>query len=147
MPGSVTDSDGLVFFCHILDGNTADCEYNNLVLSALQSVYGDEFGDYTYIADCKILMEKNLKLNYKGRNPVKINSCLPDNFGGKLSEKIRKNAYDENEWESLGICATIRMRKTLNQSTGLELIKKMCGHPMLVHVYRKKKRKSILRGI
>jgi len=102
MSGSVTDGDGLVLFCHILDGNTADCEYNNLMLSAVQSVYGDECGNYMYIADCKVLTEKNLKVIYMGKNPLKIISCLPDNFGGKLSEKMRKNAYDENKWDSLG---------------------------------------------
>jgi transposase len=88
MSGSVTDGDGLILFCHIPDGNTADCEYNNLMLSAFQSVYGNEFGDYTYIADCNVLTEKNLKLIYKGRNPVKIISCLPDNFGGNLTHSV-----------------------------------------------------------
>ena len=148
MSGSVTDGDGLVLFCHILDGNTADCEYNNLMLSALQSVYGDEFGDYTYIADCKVLTEKNLKQIYKGRNPVKIISCLPDYFGGKLSEKMQKSAYNENEWESLGICCNYPSGKTQDQSTWLNLIKRtylaiLCGSMFT----GKKKRKSILRGI
>ena len=60
MSGLVTDGGGggLVLFCHIPDRNTADCEFNNLMLSALQSVYGDEFGDYTYIADYKVLRKK-----------------------------------------------------------------------------------------
>ena len=139
MSGSVTDGDGLVLFCHILDGNTADCEYNNLMLSALQSVYGDEFGDYTYIADCKVLTEKNLKLIYKGRNPVKIISCLPDNFGGKLSEKMRKKAYDENKWESLGICCNYPSGKNTEPEYRVRTYQKdVCGHPMWVHVYRKK---------
>lgn len=145
MSGSVTDGDGLVLFCHILDGNTADCEYNNLMLSALQSVYGDEFGDYTYIADCKVLTEKNLKLIYKGRNPVKIISCLPDNFGGKLSEKMRKNAYDENEWESLGICCNYPSGKNTEPEYWVRTYQKdVCGHPMWVHVYRKKEAKKHL---
>jgi transposase len=47
MSGSVADGDGLVLFCHMLDGNTADCEYNNMILSVLNSVYGEEFGSYT----------------------------------------------------------------------------------------------------
>ncbi len=115
MSGSVTDGDGLVLFCHILDGNTADCEYNNLVLSALQSVYGDECGNYTYIADCKVLTEKNLNVIYMGSNPLKIISCLSDNFGGKLSEKMRMMRINGSHWEFV---APIRPGKPLNQSTG-----------------------------
>lgn len=104
MSGSVADGDGLVLFGNILDGNTADCEYNNMMLSALNSLYGEEFGSYTYIADCKILTEKNLDQIYSGRNPVKFISCIPDHFGGKLSEKSRNQAYMDNNWNYLGIC-------------------------------------------
>jgi len=43
MTGMVTDGDGLIRICHVLDGNTADCEYNHLMLKTLQAVYGDEF--------------------------------------------------------------------------------------------------------
>ena len=28
MTGMITDGDGLIRFCHVLDGNTADCKYN-----------------------------------------------------------------------------------------------------------------------
>ncbi|MGV8108694.1 IS1634 family transposase [Methanospirillum sp.] len=142
MSGSVTDGDGLVLFCHILDGNTADCEYNNLMISTLQSVYGDEFGEYTYIADCKVLTEKNLKLIYKGvksGNPVKIISCLPDNFGGKLSEKMRKIAYLENNWETLGVCCQYPSGNNSEPEYWSRTYQKdVFGHPMWVHVYRKK---------
>ncbi len=146
MSGSVTDGYGLVLFCHILDGNTADCEYNNLMLSALQSVYGDEFRDYSYIADCKVLTEKNLKLIYKGRNPLKIISCLPDYFGGKLSEKMRKHAYDKNEWESLGICCNYPSGKNTEPEYWVRTYQEdVCGHPMWVHVYRKKEAEKHLK--
>jgi len=79
---------------------------------------------------------------------VKIISCLPDNFGGKLSEKMQKSAYNENEWESLGICCNYPSGKTQDQSTWLNLIKRtylaiLCGSMFT----GKKKRKSILRGI
>lgn len=126
----------------ILDGNTADCEYNNLMISALQSVYGDEIGEYIYIADCKVFTEKNLKLIYKGAksgNPVKIISCLPDNFGGKLFEKMRRIAYLEDEWESLGICCQYPSGKNSEPEYWSRTYQKdVFGHPMWVHVYRKK---------
>ncbi len=54
MTGMVTDGDGLIRFSHVLDGNTADCKYNHLMIKTLQEVYGDEFYRYTYIADSKM---------------------------------------------------------------------------------------------
>ena len=138
MSGSVADGDGLVLFCHILDGNTADCEYNNMMLSVLNSVYGDEFGSYTYIADCKVLTEKNLNLIYDGSNPVRFISCIPDNFGGKLSEKSRYQAYSDNNWEHLGICCNHPSGKGTEPEYWSHMYPKLIfGHPMWIHVYRK----------
>jgi transposase len=45
MTGMVTDGDGLIRFGHVLDGNTADCKYNHLM-----------------ITDSKMLNKKNLNL-------------------------------------------------------------------------------------
>lgn len=138
MSGSVADGDGLVLFCHILDGNTADCEYNNMMLSVLNSVYGDDFGSYTYIADCKVLTENNLKEIYKGQNPVRFITCIPDNFGGKLSEKSRNQAYMDNNWDYLGICCHHPSGKGTEPEYWSHVYPKLVfGHPMWVHVYRK----------
>jgi len=104
MTGMVTDGDGLIRFSHVLDGNTADCEYNHMMIKILQEVYGDEFCRYTYIADSKMLNKKNLDLISRDDKPVKIISRIPENFAGKLAEKIRIKAYEKQEWESLGIC-------------------------------------------
>lgn len=54
----VTDGDGLIRICHVLDGNTADSEYNHLMLKTLQAVYGDEFHRYFYIADSIVLTKR-----------------------------------------------------------------------------------------
>lgn len=35
MSGFVADGDGLMLSCHIFNGNSADYEYNNMVLSTL----------------------------------------------------------------------------------------------------------------
>ena len=138
MSGSVSDGDGLVLFCHILDGNTADCEYNHMILSVLDSVYGEEFGSYTYIADCKVLTEKNLDQIYSRRNPVRFISCIPDNFGGKLSEKSRNQAYLDNNWNYLGICCQHPSGKGTEPEYWSQVYHKFVfGHPTWVHVYRK----------
>jgi len=71
MSGAVTDGDGLPLFCEILDGNTADCEFNHQMVSNLQSVFGDEFTKYFYIADSKVLNEKNINRIYSNGKPVK----------------------------------------------------------------------------
>jgi len=72
MTGMVADGDGLVRFSHVLDGNMADSEYNHLMIQTLKEVYGDDFKQYTYIADSKLLNKKNLDLIYSDAEPVKI---------------------------------------------------------------------------
>jgi transposase len=104
MTGMVTDGDGLIRFCHVLDGNTADCEYNHMMIKTLQEVYGEEFSRYTYIADSKLLNKKNLTVICLDAEPVKIISKIPENFAGKLAYKIRIQAYEKPEWRPLGIC-------------------------------------------
>lgn len=138
MSGAVADGDGLMLFCHILDGNTADCEYNNLMLSTLNSVYGSEFEKYTYIADCKVLTEKNIEQIYHCTNPVRLISCVPDNFAGKLSEKCRDQAYLDNKWEHIGICSNHPSGRGTEPEYWYQTYHKLVfGHPMWVHVYRK----------
>jgi len=48
--GMVTDGDGLVIFSSTLDGNKADCTYNNEVILKLKEIYGPDFSKYIYIA-------------------------------------------------------------------------------------------------
>jgi len=97
MTGMTTDGDGLIRFCHVLDGNTADCEYNRMMIKTLQEIYGDEFYRYTYIADSKLLNKKNLELIMCDAKPVNIISRIPENFTGKLAKKIRNKAYETPE--------------------------------------------------
>lgn len=138
MSGSVSDGDGLVMFCHILNGNTADCEYNHLMLSVLQSTYDKDFDNYTYIADCKLLTEKNLHQIYGYLNPVKFISCIPDNFCGKLSEKTRKQAYIDNKWDYLGICCNYPSGKKTEPEYWVQVYaRELYDHQMWIHVYRK----------
>ncbi len=104
MTGMVTDGDGLIRICHVLDGNTADCEYNNLMIKTLQAVYGDEFHRYFYIADSKLLTKKNLAVISNTARPVKIITRIPENFDNKLAGRIRKQAYADQGWHPLGTC-------------------------------------------
>ena len=73
----VTDGDGLIRTCRVLDGNTADSEYNFAMIKILEEVYGDEFHRYTYIADSKLLNKKNLQLISRSDRPIKIISRIP----------------------------------------------------------------------
>jgi len=49
--GMVTDGDGLIIYSYTMDGNKADCTYNNEVILKLKEIYGPEFSKYIYIAD------------------------------------------------------------------------------------------------
>jgi transposase len=138
MTGMVTDGDGLVRFSHVLDGNTADCEYNYMMIKILKQVYGDEFGLYTYIADSKMLNKKNLALISCDDKPVKIISRIPENFSGKLAEKIRILAYKKPDgWNLLGICCEHPAGKGEEPEYWVQTFKRpVFGIPVWIHIYK-----------
>lgn len=137
MTGMVTDGDGLIRISHVLDGNTADCKYNHMMIKTLQEVYGDEFYRYTYIADSKMLNKKNLDLVFCDDKPVKIISRIPENFAGKLAEKIRTLAYEKQEWKSLGICCEHPAGKGKEPEYWVQTFKRQVfSFPVWIHIYR-----------
>lgn len=137
MTGMVTDGDGLIRFSHVLDGNTADCTYNYMTIKTLQEVYGDEFSLYTYIADSKMLNKKNLELVSRDDKPVKIISRIPENFAGKLAEKIRIQAYEKQEWKSLGICCEHPAGKRKEPEYWVQTFKRQVfSLPVWIHIYK-----------
>jgi len=137
MTGMVTDGDGLIRFCHVLDGNTADCEYNHMMIKTLQEVYGAEFSRYTYIADSKLLNKKNLTQICLDAEPVKIISKIPENFAGKLAYKIRIRAYEKSEWHPLGICCEHPAGKQKEPEYWVQTYQReVFDIPVWVHIYK-----------
>ena len=137
MTGMVADGDGLVRFSHVLDGNTADCEYNHMMIQTLQEVYGDEFKRYTYIADSKLLNKKNLTLISSDVEPVKLISKIPENFSGKLAEKIRAKAYETPSWHYLGICCDHPAGKGKEPDYWVQTYqRKVFDLPVWIHIYK-----------
>jgi transposase len=137
MTGMVTDGDGLIRFCHVLDGNTADCEYNHMMIKTLQEVYGEEFSRYTYIADSKLLNKKNLTQICLDAEPVKIISKIPENFAGKLAYKIRIQAYEKPEWRPLGICCEHPAGKQKEPEYWVQTYQReVFDIPVWVHIYK-----------
>jgi len=102
--GMITDGDGLIIYSQTLDGNKADCTYNDEVIRALKKIYGSDFSKYIYIADSKLLTEPNFKSLTEGDHPIQFISKIPENFSKKISEKIRIRAFNEDNWVSLGHC-------------------------------------------
>ena len=138
MTGMVTDGDGLIRVCHVLDGNTADCEYNHMMIQTLKEVYGDEFKRYTYVADSKLLTEKNLTLISNDDVPVKIISKIPENFSRKLAEKIRIEAYESQSWQYIGICCAHPGGKGKESDYWVQTYQReVFDIPMRVHIYKK----------
>ena len=138
MTGMVTDGDGLIRVSHVLDGNTADCKYNYMMIKILREVYGDDFCRYTYIADSKMLNKKNLDLISRDDKPVKIISRIPENFAGKLAEKIRIQAYKKpDEWNSLGICCEHPAGKGKEPEYWVQTFKRQVfSLPVWIHIYK-----------
>jgi transposase len=137
MTGMVTDGDGLIRTCRVLDGNTADSEYNFAMIKILQEVYGNEFHRYTYIADSKLLNKKNLQLISRSDRPIKVISRIPENFFGKLAEEIRSLAYEKQEWQYLGICCEHPAGKGKEPEYWVQTYKRdVFGLPVNIHIYK-----------
>jgi len=136
MTGMVADGDGLVRFSHVLDGNMADSEYNHLMIQTLKEVYGDDFKQYTYIADSKLLNKKNLDLIYSDAEPVKIISKIPESFSGKLAAKIRSQAYKDQSWQYIGICCERPAGKGKEPEYWVQTYhQQVYGHTVWTHIY------------
>ena len=84
--GMVTDGDGLIIYSSTLDGNKADCTYNNEVILKLKEIYGPEFSKYIYVADSKLLTEPNFTSLTQGASPIRFISRIPFPFRTLVSE-------------------------------------------------------------
>jgi hypothetical protein len=141
MTGMITDGDGLILYFIPLDGNTADCSYNNKVIDALRAIYGDEFKKYTYIADSKLLTKPNLEKLNDGGDSIRFISKIPENFHKKLAEKARIEAYSKDEWIKLGPCCPHPVKAT-TEYWSCSVPASIFGHPCTVHVFRSSEREQ-----
>ena len=135
MTGAVTDGDGLPLFATALNGNTADCSFNEVTISLLKAVYGPELRNHVYIADSKLLTEPNVIALMQGDSPIPFISRIPANFGNKVGETMRHRAYNQNEWEDLGTCCSHPSKHSpVYWATTFPVI--ASGFDMYVHVYK-----------
>ena len=100
--GLVTDGNGFPIYSTILDGNTADCVWNNDAVTELSTLLGDRLLNSVYVADSKLVTMRNLttmasldsKLQFISRSPAKFNS--------QITQKVRDEAYEKDDWNAIG---------------------------------------------
>lgn len=102
--GVVSDGNGLIRHCTIMDGNNADCQWNMDALNFLQKLYGPEFREYTYIADAKLLTKPNMEVINRPGSEVRFISRVPASFAENIAAKYRSLAYERDTWTDLGRC-------------------------------------------
>jgi len=134
--GMVTDGDGLILYCYTMDGNKADCTYNNEVILKLKEIYGQEFSKYIYIADSKLLTEPNFISLTEGDWPIRFISRIPENFSKKIAEKIRARAFEEDNWVSLGHCCNYPNDSESSKYSVFTTEVSVYGHPCYIHLYQ-----------
>jgi len=133
--GMVTDGDGLIIFSCVLDGNKADCTYNNEVILKLKEIYGPEFSKYIYVADSKLLTEPNFNSLTQGDHPIRFISRIPENFCKKISEKIRARAFEEDNWVSLGHCCNYPHAPDSSKYSVFTTDVSVYGRSCYIHLY------------
>jgi len=142
MTGTITDGDGLLVYSMALDGNTADCTYNFQMISVLKTVYGSELKNFIYIADSKLVNEKNVRALISGDFVIRFISHIPASFHDKLSETLRCTAYEQDTWEFLGPCCayTPRTHTPVYYATTLPVT--LYDTDMHAHVYKTTEKRS-----
>src|SRR5665647_3392467 len=80
MTGMLTDEYGIPIYEQTLDGNTSDSTWIKSAIHYLQGLLGDKSGDYTFIADSKLVNKKNLEVIYADESPIKFISSCPSSF-------------------------------------------------------------------
>ena len=134
--GMVTDGDGLVIYSCTLDGNKADCTYNNEVILKLKGIYGPELSKYIYVADSKLLTEPNFNSLTEGDHPVRFISRIPENFSKKIAEKIRARAFEEDKWVDLGHCCNYPNTTGSSKYSVFTADVSVYGRPCYIHLYQ-----------
>jgi transposase len=100
MVGNIVNADGIPLVHRTLDGNTSDCLWNQEAIGTLSDLLKDRICDVVYIADAKLVTEANLRLLHK--HQMRFISRVPDSFCAKLTSRVKKEAYENCQWEDLG---------------------------------------------
>lgn len=100
MIGNVVSSDGVPLIHQSLNGNTADCAWNEQAIVAVSELRKEKVREVVYIADAKLVTEPNLRLMHQ--HQVRFISRVPDNFCAKLTARAKKAAYEADAWIDLG---------------------------------------------
>jgi transposase len=128
MTGMLTDEYGIPIYEQTLDGNTSDSTWIKSAIHYLQGLLGDESGDYTFIADSKLVNKNNLEVIYADESPIKFISSCPSSFSSKIAEKTRKEAYLLDDWEDIGICCENEKSKRAARYKAQSFVKPVHGN-------------------
>jgi transposase len=106
--GQISNEAGIMINCQAMDGNTSDVNWNKEALKLVKDIQKDftTSGKAIYVADCKLMTKKLfLTMTAKDENEddnILFISRLPASFDHKLQARIRKKAYEEDNWEKIG---------------------------------------------
>lgn len=102
MVGHVVNEYGMPISCHVLNGNTSDCQWNQDIVKELRDIWNNGLSPAIYVADSKLVTEPNLSLLVDPVKKTPFISRCPDNFSKKMAVEVRQEAYDNNQFISIG---------------------------------------------
>ena len=85
-----------------MDGNTADCLWDQETIVTLQVLLGDTLQDKVHTADSKAVTLPNLLHYAQPQKQLFLLSHCPDNFYKKIADKVKQQAYAQNNWVPIG---------------------------------------------
>ena len=137
--GMVTDTFGIPLSITVRDGNQNDSKWNNTIIDSLADLLKTATGGVTYIADSKLTTGPNIKKLLE--HGFQFLTVCPANFEKKLAESVRRSAYLNNVWTSIGTYREPRT-VTLAQYEVQEFLKLACGTSCRLLVFRSSETKK-----
>lgn len=96
--GMIVNKQGIPLVSQALDGNKADCQWNQEAIRVLRDILGEKLSKAVYIADCKLITMPNIHVLCDVKAPVQFISRCPDSFFGKLADQLVEQAYQDGNW-------------------------------------------------
>jgi len=96
----VTDAFGIPLSITVRDGNQNDSKWNNAIIDSLADLLKTATSRVTYIADSNLTTGPNIKKLLK--HGFQFITVCPANFEKKLAEIVRRSAYLNDAWTSIG---------------------------------------------
>ncbi len=124
---------GIPVASSVMSGNTSDKVWNEKALDFVADVFEKQMPHCIFIADSKLINKNLFQTMMNPQKRIQFISRCPANFSNKLAEEATQKAYDEGNWEDIGV---ISERKGAAEYKVQEFSEEVFGSTVRLLVYQ-----------